>query len=1126
MMDKNKFLPAGTQLIEANGTRYKIQRGIATGGSAVVYEAEQEGSFRVFVLKECYPNSKEFSFTRRKGIVCPTDSTNLDAENYLRLIKKNIEREDKIGQLIANKTGRTVASWGKLNVKEIILDGQSYNAANSLFIVMERINDDEKLRGIFLVDLLDECAKSPFADSPLRNGGTPSPYVATRILEELLKSLSDIHLKAGYIHGDINDANFFLMGHDFRRGYIGVGQLLDFGNARKILHDGMTEPLENVFSTPGYWSPEISQKGVAPLRLTAATDIYSAGCLMLYLFYGMKYKATCGKNLAKSGRIPSISIAEAVRRGYRQDAAKLFIKILSKALQFKPEDRYSNGSEMLDDIIQLKKLTAPPKFLLAQNLSRSPYFVDGSRDRELAELQQALDAGTHPLWIWGVGGIGKTELAMEFARKQIERGRSAYLVTFINSLEETVMSLNFSGWHFDSNGTLEDRARRYSEHLDLLKNDYGGALLIVDNFDSDTKTIDELRTEPTYRELLGLNLRILFTTRSRPDETTPELQSLSERDCMSLFNKIAKEFVDEEELAVRALIREVNFHTMTIELMARMLRKSWRTLTATQLLEHLRHGRLDSTELPTIMHTKNFTEREAHIYGHLRTLFRLVNSDEYRDVLCDLTLLPPPPLGFDAADFLRSIDDSKKKHLKRLENGGWCRRHAENNQIIMHPLIRTVIRTELLPTNDDCRAFLAKLWTIRRFDNEYPPDELQIRRMSYLYARASEDLGDPDGAYRYCAGHCALLLQRFKPAYYFLNLSLETRRKILPPMDIRLADTYLETGIANVSRPRLIDLKAARECIFKAGEIYEQIAADATRFAEFYAAMALVSAKEGDYSESVRWAKKVTEIFANTPPKNKSKLANAHVNLGYYLMATDRYDDALFHLQTAAEIFERLTPQENLNVAIIHNTIAELHQKAGNFDQALRSAAQTIQMLENLQSKNLDALGELARTYAIIKNVYFLMSQQNISKNIEFKFKSDTVSQIMQQTYRAYILPMDLFLIKKAKERGDNDDVIMRYSRVVDSYLVLNRYDEAEKYVCAALKAIITGKTGAMAICFAHISASNFYTAVQKFEPALEHARSALDTYASAFPDAPETFQQTLKLKIRNINTCISLENS
>ena len=198
MADNRKFLPVGTQLIETNGTRYKILRKIAGGGSSIIYEAEQVGNFRMFILKECYPSSTKYFFTRKGGSVCPVNSEDIEASNYLRSVKENMERENKIGQLIANRTGRTVAAWGKLNVDKVIIDEKIFDAAESLFIVMERVTDREKSRGIFLTDLLDECSKDSSDDAPLRNGGCPSPHVATNIVEQLLKSLRDVHA-AGYI---------------------------------------------------------------------------------------------------------------------------------------------------------------------------------------------------------------------------------------------------------------------------------------------------------------------------------------------------------------------------------------------------------------------------------------------------------------------------------------------------------------------------------------------------------------------------------------------------------------------------------------------------------------------------------------------------------------------------------------------------------------------------------------------------------------------------------------------------------------------------------------------------------------------------------------------------------------
>lgn len=118
--------------------------------------------------------------------------------------------ENEIGQLIAKKNGRVIAAWENLNVEKIFFDGQTYDAKGDCFIAMEQADGDNQ-RGWFLKDLLEECAKPVCNESPLRNGGYPSPYVTTCMIEELLKSLSAVH-RANYIHGDIQDGNFFCLG--------------------------------------------------------------------------------------------------------------------------------------------------------------------------------------------------------------------------------------------------------------------------------------------------------------------------------------------------------------------------------------------------------------------------------------------------------------------------------------------------------------------------------------------------------------------------------------------------------------------------------------------------------------------------------------------------------------------------------------------------------------------------------------------------------------------------------------------------------------------------------------------------------------------------------------------------
>ena len=599
MNDGRKFLPKGAEIITTNETCYQIQRVIGGGGSAVVYGATQSNSLRQFVLKECYPCSKLYNFIREGegGAVRLEHPEDENAVDFFNSVKDNILHENEVGQIIANKTGRTVASWGKLDVSKIIIDEKIFDATESLFIVMEQVTDDDKQRGWFLNDLLEECAKTPSKESPLRNGGNASPIVATTIVEEILKSLRDVH-KAGYIHGDLNDVNFFLMGQDLSRGDIGVGQLLDFGNSKEILADGKTAPIKKIFSTPGYIAPELLQMDSDGVRLTAALDIYSVGCLMLYLFYGMDFKNACGENSTDfEENIPASW--EVIQHGYRKGSEELFISILKKALAENPENRYQNGNEMLTDILKLKKIVEPPKLLLAQNLTRCDYFVESSRDTEIEFLQQEMAAGKNPLYIYGIGGVGKTELAMEFARQQIENGIPAYFAKFRGSIKETICNLNFSGYEFEVYDN-ESAERDYRTRLEILRENYKGCLLIIDNFDDDEKTISQLQSEPAYKDLVQTSgLTILFTTRSRPNEIAKELMPFDEETAMKLFKSISP-VEDKNDQIVREILREVNFHPLIVENLAKTFEDSWHVISYKELLARLRYGLINNGNLSTI----------------------------------------------------------------------------------------------------------------------------------------------------------------------------------------------------------------------------------------------------------------------------------------------------------------------------------------------------------------------------------------------------------------------------------------------------------------------------------------------------------------------------------------------
>lgn len=1075
-------LPPGTLIIDKRGVSYKIKNDtVDFGGSSLIYRAEREGSLRKFILKECCPFSQEIFFTRENKVVCAADN-DTKAQEYLSVIKENMVRESEIGQLLANETGRTVAAWEALNVDKIISDGKTFDGADSCFIVMEQVDDGQK-RGWFLKDLLAECAAPAQVDAPLRNGGLPSPFVATCIIEELLKSLRDIH-KAGYIHGDINDANFFLMGHDPANADIGVGQLLDFGNALKLELDGMTAPVKNLFSTPGYSSPEILNR-TDDLRLTPATDIFSVGCLMVYLFKGMLYKKIYGKTIAQNFDLDiSVPVKKVVTCGYRREAALVFKKILARALQKNPQERYPDASAILKDIIFLKKIIAPPKFTLPTNLTRSPYFVKGSRDKELARLQKMLDGGEQPLWIWGAGGLGKTELAMEFARKQIEHGRAAYLVTFRDSFKQTVLDMNFSGFQFEG----ESVEKEYRTRLDLLKDNYKDSLLIIDNFDAEDRILAELMAEPAYKELLGLGMKILFTTRSRPNNFVPELEPLNEENSLTLFKSIVKVDDTDEEI-VRKLIREVDYHPMTVEILAHTLNESWGILSAKDLLIKLRAETLNSPTLPDVKHKKVQSEREAKIYGHLRALFNLLSLDEnYRDILCALTLLPIE--GFDAAEFLSSIDSGKKKFLRRLEANAWIRRRVENNLLWIHPLIRTVFKNELKPAREDCDTFLDALW--KRLDDRYPQDKKLFRQAAEIFEKAVNDLGDRTGENHFRAGFCNIVAEKFSLAFLMDEKAVALGEATLDANDLALARRCNDAGVAAFY---MQEYEKGMGYMEKARKILEVNAPDDPNVANLFSNMSNVYLFLGDYDKAVDLGARAVKIFEKTPPKNLQEQAHAHSIFGNALMWLKRFGEAENNFFVAEKILKTLTPDGSADLAKVYVDIAQVKALSGDLNAAEFFTLQAIELQKKFLPKNHK---ELIDSYNVLGVIY-----RDSGRHEERKKISDLAQKAVREELEKSVkelLNTTLDMIELYGDKMNGDEFIKRHRVAADCYLKLDDKDNALKFIKIALEKI-SDSTDRDQLSLTYSVAANIFAAQKNFELALTYARKTFAIDESAAPD-------------------------
>lgn len=1078
-------LPAGTEIIAENGIRYTIQSGtVGGGGSSLVYRVLRTNSARLFVLKECYPASDEYHFVRKNGVVCAKEESDYEAAQYLQQMKDDMARENEIAQRIANVSGRVITPTENVNAVEIILDGKSYSAAGSFFIVMEQMapknfggeSDYAEDKGWFLKDLLKECALPRDKSSPLRNGGLPAPNVVARVMVELLKSLRDVH-NAGFVHGDIQDENFFMFGHDLSTGDIGIGTLLDFGNARALTEDGQTAPIADrrIFSTPGFCSPEIRFENDGTLRLTPATDIFSAGCLMLYLIKGMNYRQIWGEELSSAFSITSpVSDRELLRRGFLKKPAALAKKILSRALAPEAELRYRNANAMLNDILKLEKLTAPLRFPLSPNLSYDFQWVEGSRSRELADLQKKFNESAAPLYIWGIGGIGKTTLALKFAGTQISRGISAYLVKFRGTIKETVLDMNFANYEFSASGGGNAQDKEYRERLNILKTDYAGSLLIIDNFEREDTDLAELQREEAYRDIVNSGVRILFTTRSRPDLTTPELNPFDEKSAFALFKNIvcgsendSRKFTPDEEKIIGKLLREIEYHPLTIELAARAVSESWDIITPEFLLHKFKSGTLQKGD------------RTAKIYEQIRILLRLFKLDDsYRDIFCHMTLLPVD--GFDASIWLNSEEPVKKKQLKTIEAHGWIRRRRENNRLYIHSLIRSVVKNEFKPSEENCDSFLSCLW--KNFEDRYPPDAPLFRQAAELYEKAAEDLQDSRGDYATHAAYSYIIAGNNARAFLNENRAIRIRAAASHP---DLARNYNDAGVIHM---KLLDKQQALEYLTKAQKILEAQDSPDPDLANVYSNLSCVYLELEAYAEALKYSRAAVEIFKFHPPKNKFELANAFNSLGTVLVSQKMYDEAIEYLSAAVKILEEISPETDSRLAFAYLKLGDAYGAAGKFDMALKFAHRALKIHE------LTSHSDIVETWGLLSEIYRILGQE--AKSFFYAEKVNAVFMNRNESVHKQLVRLILDNIEVQKNLLASNletpaGISNNYRKIAESFCKLCYYENARKYIDIAIEMIESEENFSEVKFRNYIAAADIYGDLREFDTAIKYAHRA-----------------------------------
>lgn len=346
MAEERKYLPVGT-LVRLDGQREYIITGepIGWGGGSILYPAQRRlwknGAFVAeeisYVLKECYPASLGHSFSRnRQGEIVPANES-AEELRYLQQVQVCQMEEGQISQRIYRTASRILPIRDCAQRVALTIPGQAEASVANTVTVMDSLAE----KGCSLTAWMKER-------------GRFTPAEAFRVIQQLLFALREVH-RAGYLHLDIQDGNVFLRGTLEDKSELVT--LIDFGCAREAIN-GKTAPIQDrvIFTTQGFSAPEILLHNDGKLQLGAEADLYSVGCLALYLLTGQRANV----NELIANRTGNFLRPNQLRRircpKHLVDSMQW---ILKKALAREPENRYASADEMLADVTNLVDALQP-----------------------------------------------------------------------------------------------------------------------------------------------------------------------------------------------------------------------------------------------------------------------------------------------------------------------------------------------------------------------------------------------------------------------------------------------------------------------------------------------------------------------------------------------------------------------------------------------------------------------------------------------------------------------------------------------------------------------------------------------------------------------------------------------
>ena len=627
----NRILDIGYSFkLGNNDELFTIKEILGKGASSVTYLAECNQTEHV--LKECNPLGLHMH-RNDKGVLLPDTKLNEDK------FKECLERfESGIKKQLAFRMTQTLKNPTS-NVQKI------YHANGTTYIDMTYFKgctyDQVKFESLF--DVLKR-------------------------MKALAKIVGGYH-EEGYLHLDIKPQNIYAIPETPE--FI---MMFDFDS---VVPAADVKERDILSYTDSWAAPEQKMLSKYKHSICQATDLFAIGEIIFHRVMGRHSNADERFEFSKYTYDREAKIFENVNPRVFGALDNLFHKTLCCA----PDNRVKNAKELVALLEEIIPLANPKEPRLVSNFSPTETGFIGRTDK-LKEIDQALQSNKIVI-ARGVGGIGKTCLCREYAKRNAEKYGCVLFVRYNTSIEETFNNEELTILNYDSDETNIEKLCKFLTEDDLL---------ILDNFDDDSvESWDDL---DKYFNKNKLRCKCLVTSRINCMDygySCVLVDSLSLSESWDLFRKFNTiDYSVEAEETIEKIFRFFDYHTMCVGLISKNLRDSGLSspLELWKRLQNSEYGIAETSNIP-VAEKKDGRHLRKSVEDHVYILFNGIVklTLEQKTMLYCLSLFAN--VRFKQKVFASWFNTEITASINQLIQLGWIENH--DNKISLHQLIQDVI---------------------------------------------------------------------------------------------------------------------------------------------------------------------------------------------------------------------------------------------------------------------------------------------------------------------------------------------------------------------------------------------------------------------------------------------------